>query len=79
MAILGGKWRPCPWNKKPFFYVDNISRNHKRPHLLGLCSTKTMYGLPIKIRFWRQKKKKKNSANKRLIYILFWLAHYITI
>ena len=78
MAILGGKWRPCPWNKKPFFYVDNISRNHKRPHLLGLCSTKTMYGLPKKIRFWGQKKKK-NSANKRLIYILFWLAHYITI
>ena len=78
MAILGGKWRHCPWNKKPFFYVDNISRNHKRPHLLGLCSTKTMYGLPIKIRFWRQKKKT-NSANKRLIYILFWLAHYITI
>ena len=58
MALLGGKWRPCPWNnKQPFFYVDNISRNHKRPHLLGLCSTKTMYGLPIKIRFWRQKKK----------------------
>ena len=24
-------------------------------------------------------KKKKNWANKRLIYILFWLAHYITI
>ena len=24
-------------------------------------------------------KKKTNSANKRLIYILFWLAHYITI